>query len=49
MLIGLNLVVFWVEDGKVYVVDIYCLYMGVNFVVGGWVVGDCIECLFYGW
>lgn len=49
MLIGLNLVVFCVEDGKVYVVDIYCLYMGVNFVVGGWVVGDCIECLFYGW
>lgn len=48
-ILGEDFVVFRGIDGIVYIVNVYCLYLGVNLGIGGQVVGDCFQCLFYGW
>lgn len=45
---GCKFVVFVDLIGKVNVVDVYCLYMGVDLSFG-MVQGDIFVCLFYGW
>lgn len=47
--LGRDLAVFRGEDGKVRVLDAYCIHLGANMAIGGKVVGNCLECPFHKW
>lgn len=36
---GKDFVLFCIEDGKFYIFDVYCFYLGVYFVYGGRIEG----------
>jgi cholesterol 7-dehydrogenase len=48
-MLGMHLVVFRGESGKVGMFDKYCPHLGANLAVGGTVDGDCLRCPFHGW
>ncbi len=46
---GNELIVFRSQSGKVNVVNAYCTHMGVHYGFGASVIGESIECPFYGY
>lgn len=47
--VGKVFAVFRGEDGKVGILDAYCVHLGANMAIGGKVVGNCLECPFHKW
>src|SRR6476660_8218491 len=47
--LGRDLVAFRGEDGRVHVLDAYCVHLGAHLGHGGTVVGNTIRCPFHGW
>jgi phenylpropionate dioxygenase-like ring-hydroxylating dioxygenase large terminal subunit len=43
--VGKVFAVFRGEDGKVAILDAYCVHLGANMAVGGKVVGNCLVCI----
>lgn len=46
---GENMVLFRGESGKLSLQDAYCLHLGANRAVRGWVEGDELVCPWHGW
>jgi len=48
-LCGQDIVIWRNAEGELRVQDAYCLHLGANIGVGGWVNGDAVVCPFHGW